>query len=150
MSKLPPQIVRILLLTVFIVGSYFTARAFLKPSSFGQYGHYRGEAMEEIASRSRKFAGQKACDECHSEILLAKDKFEHKGVSCESCHGALLVHADDPDNTKVLKHDDTLCIRCHLSVTGRPTWIKQITPEKHYTGQACKECHSPHQPNEVP
>ena len=46
--KLPPQIVRLVLLTVGIVGSYLVARYFLTPSSFGQYGFYRGQALEEV------------------------------------------------------------------------------------------------------
>jgi hypothetical protein len=150
MFKLPPQIVRVILLTVFIVGSYLTARAFLTPHSFGKYGWYRADALEEIASRPRHYAGQKACDECHSDEVVKVAKFDHKTVSCESCHGALLNHAEDPDHTTVAKHDDSHCLRCHLSNVGRPAFLKQITPEKHYTGQACKECHAPHQPTEVP
>lgn len=136
------------MLTVLIVGSYFTARAFLKPKSFGAFGHYRAEALGEIASRQPKYAGMKACDECHSEVLVQAAKFEHKTVSCESCHGALLNHAQDPDRTTVVKHDDSLCIRCHLANPSRPQFLKQVTPEKHYQGQPCIECHSPHQPNE--
>src|SRR5262245_8204075 len=101
MSKLPPQIIRIVLLTIFIVGSYFTARAFLKPRSFGEYGWYRADALSEIASRTPKYAGRQACDECHSEVLTKLDKFEHKTIGCESCHGALKSHADDPDHTTV-------------------------------------------------
>jgi hypothetical protein len=146
--KIPPQIVRILLLTVLIVGSYFTARAFLKPKSFGQFGHYRAEAMGEIAAREPIYAGMQACDECHSDVLLLHAKFEHKTVSCESCHGALLNHVNDPDHTTIIKQDDSLCIRCHLANPARPAFLKQVTPEKHYKGQPCIECHSPHQPNE--
>jgi len=56
-------------LTVAIVGSYLVARYFLTPNSFREYGWYRGEALGEIASRPPVYAGKKACDECHSEIL---------------------------------------------------------------------------------
>ncbi len=150
MLKLPPQIIRILLLTVLIVGSYFTARAFLKPKSFGEFGHYRAEALGEIAAREPKYAGMKACDECHSEEIIKLKKYEHQGVSCESCHGPLRDHGNDPDHATVVKHDDSLCVRCHLTNPARPKFLKQITPEKHYQGSPCIECHSPHQPSEVP
>ena len=36
--RMPPQIVRLVLLTIAIVGSYLVARYFLTPPSFGQYG----------------------------------------------------------------------------------------------------------------
>ena len=32
----------------------------------------------------------------------------------------------------------------------RDVEVKQINSKDHYTGQRCIECHSPHQPNEVP
>ena len=45
------------------------ARAFLTPATFGEYGWYRGAALEELAARTPVYAGKKACDECHSDIL---------------------------------------------------------------------------------
>ena len=50
---MPPQIIRLVLLTIGIVCVYFTARFFLVPASFGQLGHYRGNALQEIAARER-------------------------------------------------------------------------------------------------
>jgi hypothetical protein len=43
--KMPPQIVRLVLLTFAIVGSYLVARSFLTPRSFGELGWYRAEAL---------------------------------------------------------------------------------------------------------
>ena len=146
---IPPQIVRLILLTVGIVVVYLAARSVLTPSSFGQYAWYRGDALEEIASRQPVFAGKKACDECHSEILQKAAKFEHKTISCETCHGMSRAHADNPD-VKLAKSTDGQCVRCHLTEPAKPKWLKQIEPRKHYTGQRCVECHLPHQPNEVP
>jgi hypothetical protein len=147
--EMPPQIVRLVLLTIGIVAAYLGARHLLTPASFGQYGWYRGDALEELASHQPVYAGKKACDECHSEVLQTVAKFEHKTVSCESCHGVGRAHADDPE-VKLGKLSDNLCTRCHQSNPSRPSWLKQIEPKKHYTGQRCTECHSPHQPNEVP
>ena len=147
--KMPPQIFRIVLLTLAIVGSYLVARAFLTPSSFRQYGWYRGDALEEIASRQPTFAGRKACDECHSDIVQTLSKGEHKLISCESCHGPALAHADNPD-LKTHHLADSECLRCHESDPARPKFLKQITLKDHYRGERCIGCHVPHHPTEVP
>src|SRR6266496_3022042 len=143
--EMPPQIVRLVLLTIGIVVTYLGARTLLTPSSFGRYGWYRGDALEELASPPPVFAGKKACDECHSEELQKVAKFEHKTISCESCHGVAQAHADNPE-VKLAKLGDSLCTRCHEFNPSRPNWLKQIEIKKHYTGQRCVECHSPHQP----
>lgn len=146
---LPPQIIRLVLLTLGIIGSYLTARFFLKPPSFGEYGWYRGEALEEAAARPILYAGKKACDECHSDIVQKLAKAEHKGLACEGCHGAGQGHADNPDQKMgILSY--SVCLRCHEANPSRPKWHKQIPSKKHYTGQKCTECHVPHQPSEVP
>lgn len=146
---IPPQIVRIILLTLGIAVAYLAARRVLTPASFGKYAWYRGDALEEIASRQPVFAGKKACDECHSELLQKVSRFEHKTISCETCHGVSREHVDNPE-IKLAKFTDAQCVRCHLVEPAKPKWYKQIEPKKHYTGQRCIECHLPHQPNEVP
>lgn len=147
--KLPPQLFRLLLLAIGIVGAYLVARYFLTPPSFRQYGWYRGEALAEVAAREPVFAGKKACDECHSEQFQKVAKFEHKTVSCESCHGVGREHAGNPD-VPVVKLTFSHCVRCHEADPSRPKWLKQINTREHYPGQRCTECHVPHQPNEVP
>jgi len=153
--RLPPQLLRIVLLTLGIVGTYVVARTLLTPPSFRQYGFYRGAALEEIAnSRETTFAGKRACEECHShakEIALLK-KGSHKGLSCEACHGPSEAHVLDYNNTKDKpdKQNTTPCLRCHEANPSRPKWHKQIILKNHYTGQKCIECHVPHDPSEVP
>ncbi len=147
--KMPPQIFRLVLLTLTIVVSYLIARYFLTPSSFGQYGFYRGDALEQVASHEPVYAGKKACDECHSEVLQLLAKAEHKTLSCEGCHGVSQDHAKNPDIMPV-KLTGSHCIRCHEANPSKPAWFKQITVKNHYAGQKCTECHVPHQPSEVP
>lgn len=149
MNKLPPQITRLLLLTVGIVSAYFVARYILTPTTFGQYGHYRGAALEEVAAREPLFAGKKSCDECHSDTLQKLGKAEHKSLSCETCHGPARAHVDNPDVT-LTKLTFSHCVRCHERDPSRPAWLKQINSRNHYNGQRCAECHIAHQPNEVP
>jgi hypothetical protein len=146
---MPPQIFRLVLLTVLIVGSYLVARAFLTPKSFGQFGWYRADALGELASREPLFAGRKACDECHSDHVAKLAKAEHKTLSCETCHWAAQAHVENPE-VKLQKLTFSHCVRCHEASPSRPKWLKQIQVKDHYTGQLCTECHSPHQPSEVP
>ncbi len=146
--KLPPQILRIVLLTLGIVGTYIVARTLLTPPSFQQYGWYRGDALAEIASRTPVYAGKKACDECHSVVLQKLAKFEHKTLSCEACHGVSREHARNPDIMPV-KLTGSHCIRCHEANPSRPAWLRQIVVKNHY-GSKCAECHIAHQPSQVP
>src|SRR6187401_21593 len=110
--KMPPQILRLLLLVIGIVVSYSAARYFMTPRSVHQYGWYRGEALAEISARPITFAGRKACDECHSEQYQKLVKYEHKTLSCEGCHGAGQAHVDNPD-VKLEVLNQSLCLRCH-------------------------------------
>lgn len=147
--KVPPQLVRIILLAVGIVGMYFVARYFLTPPSFGQYGWYRAESLTEMRTRDTVFAGKKACEECHSDQVQKVAKNAHKSVSCESCHGAGQAHASNPD-VKLEVLNFSHCARCHEANPSRPKWHKQIVIKDHYTGSKCTECHKPHAPNETP
>jgi hypothetical protein len=147
--KMPPQLIRLVLLTIGIVCVYFTARYFLTPPSFGQYGHYRGAALREIASRQPYWAGKAACAICHPAHAEKLAKGEHKNLSCETCHGPGQAHVANPAE-KLPKLDMSLCVRCHEASPSKPKWLHQINVHNHYTGSLCTECHVPHQPNEVP
>jgi hypothetical protein len=69
---------------------FLVVRHFVVPKSFGQYGHYRGAAMGEIAAHPAKFAGHETCEGCHSDVADKKAKGKHAHVDCEVCHGALI------------------------------------------------------------
>ena len=75
---MPPQIVRLVLLTIGIVCVYFTARYFLTPESFGRYGYECGNALKKSGLANRSWAGRKACDECHEEVGRTLAKAEHQ------------------------------------------------------------------------
>ena len=149
--KMPPQLFRIVLLAVGIVGAYSVARYFLTPPSFGEYGWYRGAALAELATRDRVYAGKQACEECHSDEYQKLIMHEHKSLSCEACHGPGEAHVQNPDNpdVKMAVLHYSLCLRCHEANPSRPKWHKQIVSKNHYPGK-CTECHVPHSPSEVP
>jgi uncharacterized CHY-type Zn-finger protein len=137
------------LAAVFLAGAiiFVAVRAAVIPKSFGRYGPYRGAALAEISSRPVKFAGHDACEGCHPDVLEIKSKGVHAHVNCESCHGPLAKHADDPATVKpVLPDVATLCVRCHTVNSAKPAAFPQVDAKEHSQGMACNTCHQPHSP----
>jgi hypothetical protein len=145
--KLPPQVLRILLLAAGIVSSYGMARYFLTPPSFGEHGFYRGAALEEATQRPATFAGRAACGECHTEEAEKLSKSSHQKLSCEGCHGAGKAHTENLD-VPMQKLHYSHCVRCHEYNPSRPKTHKQVNTKDHYNGSTCTECHVPHVPTE--
>ena len=134
---------------VFAAGAliFLLVRSYLVPKSFGQYGHYRGDALAQIKSQPVHYAGHQACEACHSDVLEAKVKGRHARVNCETCHGPLARHAEDPGGATPEKLDTAkLCVRCHEASTAKPKWFPQVVSADHSAGLACNECHKPHNP----
>ena len=126
---------------------FFGIRAFLIPKSFGQYGHYRAEAINEIAALPTVHAGHQFCEVCHVDIHEAKTKGKHTGVACEACHGPQGKHADDPGSVVPQKPDPAkLCAQCHESSASKPASFPQISTADHFAGTVCNSCHPPHDP----
>jgi uncharacterized CHY-type Zn-finger protein len=136
------------LAAVFIIGIvlFMIVRAWLVPHSFGRYGHFRGDAIQDVAARPVAFAGRAACETCHSDIVDLKTKGKHAGVGCESCHGPLAKHADDPSIHPQKLDVANLCVRCHEASSARPKWFPQVASEEHSSGVPCDTCHQPHSP----
>ena len=133
---------------VFAVGAilFVIMRVVLVPRSFGEYDHYRGNAIAEIAAKPPVFAGHPTCESCHSDVLTVKSKGKHVEVNCEACHGPLASHADDPVSVQPPRLDAAvLCIRCHAANAAKPKTFPQIDTE-HGAGLACDTCHQPHSP----
>ena len=126
---------------------FLLVRGSLVPKSFGRYGHYRGNALAEIASRPIAYAGHQACENCHGDVVEVKSKGKHKSVNCEACHGPLAKHVDDPAAVQPAKLDTTsLCPRCHTANAAKPKNFPQVSPEDHSGGAPCDTCHKPHTP----
>jgi uncharacterized CHY-type Zn-finger protein len=136
------------LISVFILGAILFAvvHTLLVPRSFGRYGHFRGDAIKEIAARPVSFAGHQTCETCHSDVLDLKAKGKHARVSCESCHGALANHADDPSIQPKKLDAAVLCAGCHEASSAKPKWFPQVVTEDHSGGVSCDTCHRPHSP----
>jgi uncharacterized CHY-type Zn-finger protein len=134
---------------VFVLGllGFLAMRGSLVPKSFGQYGHYRGDALKEIKAQPISYAGHETCEACHVDVLEVKSKGKHAAVNCESCHGPLAKHALNPIDVKPELPDTAkLCARCHEANTAKPKHFPQVTSAEHSAGLACKQCHTPHSP----
>src|ERR1700692_2386843 len=90
------HLVRLAVAFVVVAAVLLLIRAHFIPKSFGQYGHYRGDALAESSNQPLSYAGHQACEDCHSDVLAIKKAGKHMGVNCESCHGPLAKHAEDP------------------------------------------------------
>jgi hypothetical protein len=133
----------------FVIGLllFLVIRSVLVPRSFGRYGHYRAEAIGEIAALPIAYASHQACENCHSDIAETKSKGVHKSVNCEACHGPQAKHVDDPGSAVPSKLDTTvLCTRCHQANIAKPRTFPQVDPADHSSGAACNTCHQPHSP----
>jgi transcription elongation factor Elf1 len=134
---------------VFAAGviAFVLVRAALVPRSFGEYGHYRGNAIKEIATQPVAFAGQASCEICHSDVATVKNRGKHASVNCEACHGALAKHADDPGTVQAPKLDTAvLCVRCHSVNGAKPKNFPQVAAKEHSAELPCETCHQPHSP----
>ena len=125
---------------------FLVVRHYVVPKSFGQYGHYRGAAIGDVAAHPVKFAGHETCEGCHTDVLDVKSKGKHAHVNCEACHGALGNHADDPSIKPVLPDTTLLCARCHAASAAKPKGFPQVVPADHSGGVPCQTCHNPHSP----
>ncbi len=132
--------------------AFLVIRHFVVPKSFGEYGHYRGAAIAEIAARPVHFAGHQTCETCHADILATKSAGKHANVNCEACHGPLEKHVNAmtvdgaPPFSPPKLDTAVLCIRCHAASAAKPKGFPQVDADQHAGGVPCETCHQPHSP----
>ena len=144
------HLVRVAGVFVLVISAFLAARHFLVPQTFGRYGHYRAAAADEMAVLPLRHAGEAACLGCHAKQAKEKAGGGHRGVHCESCHGALAAHARDPKAVKAVKPGEAemrvFCGRCHSRNISRPAKFPQQDLARHNPGVPCSQCHQPHSP----
>jgi cytochrome c553 len=163
---MPKHIVRLILLILAFGVIGYAARTYFTTASFYEYGHYRGNAVAEIARDKPKYQGTAYCQSCHAAQFAEWSKGVHdsvdagKVVKCEVCHGPAgrrdpqqgYINGETgpvhPDNVKLVVPTDTraLCTLCHEQMPGRPVQQAQIVIEDHAGTQQCTLCHNPHSP----
>ena len=113
-NSLPEQIKRLTVIVVVFFAALILLRNFMIPDDFGQYGHYRASAVEDIVVHEIRYAGQAICAECHDDIMEIKSAGFHRTVACEVCHGPGIAHTDDPEAvTLQAPRDRASCPLCH-------------------------------------
>lgn len=145
---IPPQLKRLSLAFAIFISAFLFIRHTLVPKSFGQYGFYRGASLEEIAKLPVKFAGHKACLDCHQDIDDLKQQDVHSELSCETCHGPGQKHSENGDTTLLEKPvSRESCGMCHSkNAAKRKEAVFQVDLKEHNVNKKCIECHNPHQP----
>jgi uncharacterized CHY-type Zn-finger protein len=145
------HLVRLAIAFVVVFLVFVLIRAHFIPKSFGQYGHYRGDALAELSSKPVSYAGHQVCEVCHGDVVSMKAAGKHTGVNCEACHGTLAKHADNPASvTPQLPNTALLCPSCHEANIAKPKNFPQVVIAKHSGGAVCKSCHQPHSPLLLP
>ncbi len=150
---MPVQLKRLIPLFVLFIAIFLVARHFLVPESFGKYGHYRANSIDEIGALPINYAGKSTCVECHDTEaeMLASD--QHTGLSCEVCHGPNAKHADDYEfkDDLVKNGSREFCGRCHsINAARNPEVITQVDIKEHHPEKEnCIDCHNPHAVTEL-
>ena len=148
---IPPQFKRLALAFAIFISAFLIIRHALEPKTFGQYGFYRGASLDEIAQAPIRFAGQKACFDCHQDIDDLKQQDVHSEISCETCHGPGQKHSENGDITFLEKPvSRESCGICHSkNAAKKKEAVFQVNLKEHNINKKCIECHNPHQPWEM-
>ena len=77
---MPKHIARLLLLFVGFIAVAIAVRYYLTDKSFYEYGHYRGDAVPEIARDKPKYQGTAYCESCHAAQFAEWSKGIHNSV----------------------------------------------------------------------
>jgi hypothetical protein len=145
---MPPQLKVLLPLFALFILLFIGVRAVLVPKSFGRYGHYRADAIDEIAAEKTHYAGKAACIECHTAEATKLESDLHSDLTCEVCHGPGDRHIASTKTTGLLKRsgDRETCGICHEKNPARNTeYVKQVKIREHHIERKnCIECHNPH------
>ena len=150
---------------------FFTVRGLTIPPSFGQFGHFRGAALETAANKERHLTTRGDCTACHETLKHPMGK-SHELVHCIECHGEGKEHMTacktakltakpgeklTCDKSNLMPTDiKSICLHCHQQMVGRAKKHPQIVFEEHMkdnepkdpkSKMVCMECHVPHDPD---
>ena len=141
------------IILIVLIGVALGVRHWLIPETFGQFGFYRGAALEDARDHGMSYVGGAACAECHGDIVAIHDKDAHGGVPCETCHGPGTRHIRDNDIKMPVPATREDCLVCHRKLDARPGSFPQVDWQEHFrflgvadTNTACVQCHSAHEP----
>jgi hypothetical protein len=136
-----------ILLFVAIV-AFIIVRSLIVPESFGQYGWYRGNSVNELMSFNVTNANSTECADCHQSVYTVWANGSHNTINCDDCHGSTEDHAN---NNRIIPQpandSKEFCGLCHFQNVARPKDFPQINPNSgHGEDLKCTYCHNPHKP----
>jgi hypothetical protein len=141
------------ILLVFFVAAAF-ARQWATPDSWNYEGWFREDAVVLALEQPLVYGGNDSCVACHEEVSHEFQQLPHRGLSCESCHGALADHvvADAKVAEAPIDKSNSQCLNCHAPQISKPADFPQFTMqvymhEGHKETTLCLECHRGHDPN---
>jgi hypothetical protein len=146
-EKIPDSLARLLVvfLVLIVVGTIVVV-VIIPKSMKDVHLQWAADIARERAKPIR-YAGTRACAECHDEKYNVKRTGPHRDLSCETCHGAAKAHTEDPDKVKpVIPATRAFCPQCHGYDPSRPRGFPMINAAVHNPLQACVACHDPHDP----
>lgn len=145
----------ILLLAVLI--AMVLGRSAFVPETWGEFGRYRGAAVNDFREKPILHGGDDSCAMCHDEEYAEHAAGVHAPLRCELCHAPVALHADLEEGEVLaempVRRSRELCELCHRQLEARPAGFPQIDVREHVTDNggeltddACFECHDPHSP----
>ena len=149
------HVLRAVFLFVLGVIGLILLRSWLAPPTWGQFGPYRGAAVEEARALPPIHGGAAACGACHEDEFSEHRRGSHAPVECELCHAPVATHVSDGEWIAEMQMpaSSDWCLTCHRRLTARPPSFPQIVPAEHLEEngaesgpRVCFECHEPHSP----
>jgi cytochrome c553 len=153
----PKHIQRLILILGVFVVLFVAAKLYFPPKSFGVYGHYRADSVEDIAVKQPAYLKSDSFAGKYPAEFTTWSEGIHKVVKCQICHtsvgpaaamASLVGDASASGTAGLPPAPDSrhLCVKCHEKIAGRPDYMPQIDVDSHSKGQECIACHNPHSP----
>jgi len=151
------HVFRAAILLLAVIGALFLGRSLFVPDTWGEYGWYRGAAIDDHRASPVRYLGDESCAMCHDAESAEHSAGVHAQLRCELCHGPVAQHADLEEGEKTadmpVRRSRELCELCHRELAARPAEFAQVDVREHVTNMggeitvdACFDCHDPHSP----
>jgi len=151
------HVFRAAILLLAVIAALLLGRSVFVPETWGEYGWYRGAAVDDHRARGVRHLGDESCAMCHDAEFADHSVGVHAPLRCELCHGPATLHADLEEGEKIgempIRRSRELCELCHRELAARPAGFAQVDVREHVTemggeltADACFDCHDPHSP----
>ena len=151
------HVFRAAILLLAVIATLLLGRSVFVPDTWGEYGWYRGAAVDDHHAREVRHLGDESCAMCHDAEFAVHSAGVHAPLRCELYHGPATLHADLEEGEKIaempIRRSRELCELCHRELAARPAGFTQVDVREHvtemggeFTADACFDCHDPHSP----